>query len=361
MSRSSVSSPTLHHTRNSRRMDLTVVIQTIVELPFWLFLFMVRILRTSPVVRQCYNTVVEFAIHTIQRLLQDPIIQESIAATISEGMNRFVQQPDLDQLLLHMVTSISKSQPDIARQQGQDFPIVVSSFVQGIIQHAVHRKSPLKVSHQQPHQNHHHNNHNHNKPTVSTTTSSNSISTTEDNATTPQRQHRHQHQQQLSQMESNTETISTRNMDGEDRAAVPAEVDPSSMDDTPNSGEEEILHDHHHLMVTTTSSSSSMVSVTEAPTEQLDDHAESPDPFTPLPHIDECNNPLLPIDDDGNDGTVADDASSMMPIHGKAISQSDRSEPSIIAQTPDEHPVAIPSNDSKGPSLLQFPFFGRPR
>jgi hypothetical protein len=48
----------------------------------------------------------------------------------------FIQQPGLDKLLLHVATSLSKTQPDIARQQGQDFPMIVSSFVQGII-HAV--------------------------------------------------------------------------------------------------------------------------------------------------------------------------------------------------------------------------------
>ena len=125
---------------------LSEAIRTIVELPFWLFLLTTQILRDSPVVQKCYDICIDVSIHTIQRITQDPIIQRIISNTISEGMNHFIQQPDLDQLLLHMVTSISKSQPDIARQQGQDFPIVVSSFVQGILQHAVNRKSPQKVN-----------------------------------------------------------------------------------------------------------------------------------------------------------------------------------------------------------------------
>ena len=141
---------------DSRKHNITVpmflsqMIQTIIELPFWLFLWSVQILRESIVIRKCYNIFLEFIIYTLQRILQDPIIQESISTTISEGMNHFVQQPDLDQLLLHMVTSISKSQPDIARQQGQDFPIVVSSFVQGIIQQIAvnsRKSSSQKVVH----------------------------------------------------------------------------------------------------------------------------------------------------------------------------------------------------------------------
>ena len=135
-----------NNNRNDVTFFLSEVLRSIIEFPFWLFLLTIKVLRNSPVIQECYNVFIDLIIHIIRRIAQDPIIQETISTTISEGMNRFVEQPDLDQLLLHMVTSISKSQPDIARQQGQDFPIVVSSFVQGILHHAVNRKPPQKVN-----------------------------------------------------------------------------------------------------------------------------------------------------------------------------------------------------------------------
>jgi hypothetical protein len=119
-----------------KRAFLLDIIQAFVEIPFSLFLILIEVVRRSPIIQEWYNACIDLSIFTIQRVVQDPTIQEGIAATIAMGMNLFVQQPNLDQLLLHMVTCISKSQPDIARQQGQDFPIVVSSFVQGILQHA---------------------------------------------------------------------------------------------------------------------------------------------------------------------------------------------------------------------------------
>jgi hypothetical protein len=119
-----------------KRAFLHDIVQAFVEIPFSLFLILIKVVRRSKIIQEWYDACIDLSIFTIQRVVQDPTIQEGIAATIAMGMNLFVQQPNLDQLLLHMVTCISKSQPDIARQQGQDFPIVVSSFVQGILQHA---------------------------------------------------------------------------------------------------------------------------------------------------------------------------------------------------------------------------------
>jgi hypothetical protein len=126
---------------SARRYDvppvvIQYIIRMLVEFPFWCAIFMFNTLRESAVVRKLLNCCLDVVIYTIQRILQDPTINDCLCTTIASGMNVFIQQPELDKLLLHMATSLSKTQPDIARQQGQDFPMIVSSFVQGMI-HAV--------------------------------------------------------------------------------------------------------------------------------------------------------------------------------------------------------------------------------
>jgi len=100
-------------------------------------------------------------------VLSHPAVKEAATATLVDGMNRFLTQPDLDELLLHVNDSVSKTQGkepkngscfvtpnycedfdphtpgiclpfsphvgDIARQAGQDFPKMVRHFVSGMM------------------------------------------------------------------------------------------------------------------------------------------------------------------------------------------------------------------------------------
>jgi hypothetical protein len=130
----------IRETNSATRNDAPVIdhhfLVLILEVPFWCAMAIVQTMRESAIIQKWFNFCLDLLIYIIQRILQDPIINECIATTIASGINVFIQQPGLDKLLLHVATSLSKTQPDIARQQGQDFPMIVSSFVQGII-HAV--------------------------------------------------------------------------------------------------------------------------------------------------------------------------------------------------------------------------------
>lgn len=340
------------------------LIRAIVEVPFWLFLLALQMVRDSPVIQECYEVFIEFSIRTLQRILQDPTIQETISTTISEGMNIFIEQPNLDQLLLHMVTSISKSQPDIARQQGQDFPIVVSSFVQGIIQHAVNRKSPQKVSHHP---------------------GKNNSSIQADEAG------QHLKPQQISvgslsspQIDSSTADIETRSIGNFDTGHL---IDTPKADEalpnvttgtsTHSNEPDETLNDH--LIIATSSSSSSMITATATtPTTQYlrsdeNENYESSDTLIPLAQADKRNDSLLQIDDACSDLNGISTSSldlptddSMLLVRGSVVPQlpgdiSDSQAANIPIADSNQEDSVVPFKPQHGPSLLQFPFFGRPR
>lgn len=277
---------------------LSDVLQTIIELPFWLFLITIKVLGDSAVVRQCCNVCIDCLIHITQRIVQDPIIQETISTTISEGMNRFVQQPDLDQLLLHMVTSISKSQPDIARQQGQDFPIVVSSFVQGIIQHAVNRKTPQKVSH-------------------NTNTNKSGFHIQADDTTQQLRPHQLSFEQLRTEaVECSIENTNSINIDATDQIATDSITDESPAAVTvpiPPIDHDETLNDT--MVVCTSSSTSSLLTVT-API-PTDRHVHSDEhevvECSPTSQANESNNISLLIDKGSLDSTDITGTTSVAP------------------------------------------------
>ena len=333
---------------NSLPTDLSEVVRTFVELPFYLFLLVSRILRESPIVLECYHVIIDLSIHTIQRIVQDPTIRECIASTISEGMNRFVQQPNLDQLLLHMVTSLSKSQPDIARQQGQDFPIVVSSFVQGILQHAVNRKSPLKMN------KHHVNNQ---TEAVDTTESLKSLPLPVRSPSPP-----------IDDVKHNAELCGVEKHD-EDHTSAIGNADVFR----PKGSTDDIETMSHDLVVCSSSSFSSAMLVTAADpiTQHLCSEGRKIDDtlatLLPLPEVDIHNNMLIQIDNLPRDWTSATMVNSSVPKNDFAFDATDRQQQETgVSQIPstaveEESGTTAPLKTPQGPSLLHFPFFGRPR
>ena len=91
-------------------------------------------LRDSPVVRHSADLLVESVSTIVTRVLQKDSVKQAVAKAVAEGLNAFLEQPNLDQHIRSMAASVSKSQPDLARQHGQDFPVIVGSFLQGMLQ-----------------------------------------------------------------------------------------------------------------------------------------------------------------------------------------------------------------------------------
>jgi hypothetical protein len=65
-------------------------------------------------------------------VLNHPSVQNAIANGIVQGMNDFVRQPDLDDHVKIMSETLSRSQRQLARNAGEDFPVLVGNFFEGI-------------------------------------------------------------------------------------------------------------------------------------------------------------------------------------------------------------------------------------
>jgi hypothetical protein len=65
-------------------------------------------------------------------VLNHPSVQNAIANGIVAGMNAFVRQPDLDDHVKIMSETLSRSQRQLARNAGEDFPVLVGNFFEGI-------------------------------------------------------------------------------------------------------------------------------------------------------------------------------------------------------------------------------------
>jgi len=79
------------------------------------------------------NVLVQASANIVARVLSHPAVTDAMASAITEGMNKFMRQPDLDGHVKVMMDTMSNMQPEIARKKGEEFHNSVASFIQGII------------------------------------------------------------------------------------------------------------------------------------------------------------------------------------------------------------------------------------
>jgi hypothetical protein len=65
-------------------------------------------------------------------VLNHPAVENAIANGIVAGMNAFLRQPDLDDHVKIMSETLSRNQRQLARNAGEDFPVLVGNFFEGI-------------------------------------------------------------------------------------------------------------------------------------------------------------------------------------------------------------------------------------
>jgi len=90
-------------------------------------------LAASPVVHRLAELTLQATASMVVQLLNIPAVQQAVAASVAEGMNCFLRQPNLEEHLLQMADTMSRTQPELARQQGRDFPVLVGNFLQGML------------------------------------------------------------------------------------------------------------------------------------------------------------------------------------------------------------------------------------
>lgn len=108
-------------------------VTTCAELPLRLLLAGADAVRDSAVCNECRARFVQSLAATVAAVLSDSRVRDALAHIIAQGVNAFLQQPNLDQHIMSMAATIRETQPNLARQQGQDFPVIVGSFLQGML------------------------------------------------------------------------------------------------------------------------------------------------------------------------------------------------------------------------------------
>ena len=90
-------------------------------------------LGASPVVHRLVHILVQAAAYILTELLRIESVQQALAETITAGMNCFLRQPNMEEHLLQLADTMSRTQPELARKQGRDFPVLVGNFLQGML------------------------------------------------------------------------------------------------------------------------------------------------------------------------------------------------------------------------------------
>ena len=111
-------------------------------------------LGTSPVVHRLVAIMVQATAYFMTELLSIESVQHVLAQTITAGMNCFLRQPNMEEHLLQLADTVSRTQPELARKQGRDFPVLVGNFLQGMLSpnRDHHPSKPATSSRQQPQQ-----------------------------------------------------------------------------------------------------------------------------------------------------------------------------------------------------------------
>lgn len=78
-------------------------------------------------------------------MLSHEDVQIAIGHSIVVGMNMFLRQPNLDEHVLLMSETVARTQPELARKSGEDFPKLVGSFLQGMLSSS-HQKNNRPIN-----------------------------------------------------------------------------------------------------------------------------------------------------------------------------------------------------------------------
>lgn len=78
-------------------------------------------------------------------MLSHEDVQIAIGHSIVVGMNMLLRQPNLDEHVLLMSETVARTQPELARKSGEDFPKLVGSFLQGMLSSS-HQKNNRPIN-----------------------------------------------------------------------------------------------------------------------------------------------------------------------------------------------------------------------
>lgn len=114
------------------------------ELPLTLVIATAQTLAKRPIVRYAGRLIISTLTEGLLVILSDPRVPQAAAPLMVHGLQAFLQSPDTQQ---HIVQQCVQSaldsfaqHPEWARKQGEEFPVVLGSFLQGLLHAAVTRR-----------------------------------------------------------------------------------------------------------------------------------------------------------------------------------------------------------------------------
>ena len=115
---------------------LRLLVLLLVEIPLALILGFCRAVAERPIVQHAYyDCVIPLLVDMVSRVLSHPhVVQHAAAPMVAEGIHEFLTQSErVEQHVRNFTATVSKTQPEWARQQGKDFPLLLRSFFQGMV------------------------------------------------------------------------------------------------------------------------------------------------------------------------------------------------------------------------------------
>ena len=112
-----------------------LIVFLLVEIPLALILGFCRAVAERPIVQHAYyDCVLPLLVDVVSRILSHPHVQHAAAPVVAEGLHEFLTQSErVEQHVRNFTATVSKTQPEWARQQGKDFPLLLRSFFQGMV------------------------------------------------------------------------------------------------------------------------------------------------------------------------------------------------------------------------------------
>ena len=115
-------------------MILRVLLFLCIDIPLALLMGFCRAVAARPMVQHVWDTGLDVCAHTMATILSHPSVQHAAAPCIAEGLHVFLSHTErVEQHVRALTVTVRTTQPEWARQQGQDFPLLLSSFFQGMV------------------------------------------------------------------------------------------------------------------------------------------------------------------------------------------------------------------------------------
>lgn len=80
-----------------------------------------------------YDYLVDFVARFAAAVLNHPVMNESVLDVVVKGVDKLMEQPNLDEHIMNAGHTVAKRRDVMAHKAGRDFPKVAGAFVKGMV------------------------------------------------------------------------------------------------------------------------------------------------------------------------------------------------------------------------------------